>query len=168
MLLGRGCAREWESRWSSVDVVSCVVCCLLVEDWGETVWPGRGNGGMGGMGTTGTGTRAKSWPSGGLAHHCQNCQNCLQAQQDVVYTYIPPGQADGGTSQGRLLGRRCFRSGHRDAGLIDDRQQIKWSSCHWRLATQIPGARSRSCLLNSDTPRTRPHGTGVHRVVWQR
>lgn len=40
-------------------------------------------------------------------------------------------------SQGRLLGRRCFRSGHRDAGLIDDRQQIKLSSCHWRLATQI-------------------------------
>lgn len=61
-----------------------VSCRVLGEIWGETVWPGRGNGEMGKWapsthtGTPAGGTRAKSWPSGrlSLATACSHKTSC--------------------------------------------------------------------------------------------
>lgn len=79
MLLGRGCAREWKSRWSSVDVVSCVVCRWL--RIGE-----KRSGRVGGMGNWGTGHNRHGHTGEILAlgrsrshnHHCRTAKNCLQ------------------------------------------------------------------------------------------
>lgn len=124
-----------------------VSCRVLGEIWGETVWPGRGNGEMG------------KWAQHTQAHR-QAAHGQSLGRRDVSPSQLPEvtkvtkrralqirsshpvdrqrrrhTEVYGGRFQGRLLGRRCFRSGHRDAGLIDGSaanqiEQLPLAACH--------------------------------------
>lgn len=123
-----------------------VSCRVLGEIWGETVWPGRGNGEMGKWAQHTHRHTGRRHTGKVLAVGTSLPRNCLQSQNVVHCRYVRSShpvdrqrrrhtEVYGGRFQGRLLGRRCFRSGHRDAGLIDGSaanqiEQLPLAACH--------------------------------------